>query len=117
MSYLAPDRCWKLPHRLRSTRGPRSRYFSGSHVCHTWGGSTTWSSTLMILGSAMSPRLPNGPEPRPSPGRPGARQDPGRDASVAPGREAWGRWIRNPALLHADDAEPGHDGAERFSGP
>jgi hypothetical protein len=23
----------------------------GNHVCHTWGGSTTWSSTLMIRGS------------------------------------------------------------------
>ena len=53
MSYLAPERCLKPPHFFRSTRGPRSRYFSGSQVCQTWGGSTTWSSTLMILGSAM----------------------------------------------------------------
>src|ERR1700722_7636552 len=58
MSYLAPERCLKLPHCLRSTRGPRSRHFFGSHVCHTWGGSTTWSSTLMILGSAMTSRVP-----------------------------------------------------------
>src|SRR3974390_2430620 len=55
MSYLAPDRCLNEPHRLRSTRGPRSRYFSGSQVCQTWGGSTTWSSTLMILANAMAP--------------------------------------------------------------
>src|SRR5262245_59935316 len=35
-------------------RGPRSRYFCGSQVCHTCDGSTTWSSTLMIFGSAMT---------------------------------------------------------------
>src|SRR5438874_4984276 len=44
--------CLKSPHRLRSTWGPFSRYFSGSHVCQTCDGSTTWSSTLMIFGSS-----------------------------------------------------------------
>src|SRR5581483_8664712 len=38
------------PSPCRSTRGPRSRNFSGSHVCHRWGGSTTWSSTLTMRG-------------------------------------------------------------------
>src|SRR5216684_3732996 len=38
----------------RSTRGPRSRNLGGSHACQTWAGSTTWSSTLMILGIAAS---------------------------------------------------------------
>src|SRR5206468_7266772 len=42
----------KSPHRLRSTWGPFSRYFWGSHVCQTCDGSTTWSSTLMIFGSS-----------------------------------------------------------------
>src|SRR6476469_135963 len=37
----------------RFTRGPCSRYFSGSHVCQTCAGSTTWSSTLMIFGSSI----------------------------------------------------------------
>ena len=42
---------WRMPAMpRRSTLGPRSRNRSGSHVSHTWGGSTTWSSTLMILG-------------------------------------------------------------------
>ena len=27
-------------------------YFSGSHVCHRWGGSTTWSSTLTRIRSS-----------------------------------------------------------------
>src|SRR5436190_14003416 len=44
--------CLKSPHRFRSTWGPFSRYFSGSHVCQTCDGSTTWSSTLMIFGSS-----------------------------------------------------------------
>ena len=39
---------------LALDRGPRARHFSGSQVCHTCGGSTTWSSTLMIRGSAMA---------------------------------------------------------------
>src|SRR5437764_15273373 len=44
--------CLKSPHLFFSTCGPFSRYFSGSHVCQTCGGSTTWSSTLMIFGSS-----------------------------------------------------------------
>src|SRR5436190_10116879 len=44
--------CLKSPHRFRSTWGPFSRYFAGSHVCQTCDGSTTWSSTLMIFGSS-----------------------------------------------------------------
>ena len=56
MAYLAPFFMRILPHCFRSTRGPFSRYFSGSHVCQTWAGSTTWSSTLMIFGrSTASP--------------------------------------------------------------
>src|SRR3954452_24907008 len=35
-------------------RGPRARCLSGNHVCHTCAGSTTWSSTLTILGSCWS---------------------------------------------------------------
>src|SRR5688500_7441041 len=35
---------------LRSMRGPASRYRSGSHVCQRCDGSTTWSSTLTIIG-------------------------------------------------------------------
>src|SRR3954463_697265 len=50
--YRAPGLSRKSPHRLRSMRGPCSRYFSGSHVCQTCDGSTTWSSTLMIFGSS-----------------------------------------------------------------
>ena len=34
-TYFAPGLCENGPHRLRSTRGPCSRYFSGSQVCHT----------------------------------------------------------------------------------
>src|ERR1700734_3107332 len=34
----------------RSTRGPRSLNLAGTQDCHTGAGSTTWSSTLMILG-------------------------------------------------------------------
>src|ERR1700730_5456310 len=37
----------------RSTLGPRSRNFGGSQVSQRWGGSTTWSSTLMIFGSSV----------------------------------------------------------------
>src|SRR5688572_27202798 len=35
---------------LRSTCGPASRKRSGSQVSQTCGGSTTWSSTLTIIG-------------------------------------------------------------------
>src|SRR5665213_552451 len=52
-TYLAPGLCENAPQRLRSTRGPFSRYFSGNQVCHTCAGSTTWSSTLMIFGSSI----------------------------------------------------------------
>src|ERR1700728_4164200 len=38
----------------RSTRGPRSLNLAGSQDCHTCAGSTTWSSTLMILGIETS---------------------------------------------------------------
>ena len=34
----------------RSTLGPTARYFSGSQRCQRSGGSTTWSSTLTIMG-------------------------------------------------------------------
>src|SRR4051794_25321185 len=50
--YFAPGVSLKSPHFLRSTFGPRSRHFSGNQVCQTCGGSTTWSSTLMIFGSS-----------------------------------------------------------------
>src|SRR5215471_851011 len=43
----------------RSTLGPRSRYRSGSQVSQTWGGSTTWSSTLMILGITTESDTPS----------------------------------------------------------
>ena len=50
---VEPAHVWQtwLPEKWRE-RGPRSRHFEGNHVCQTWGGSTTWSSTLMIFGSS-----------------------------------------------------------------
>jgi hypothetical protein len=39
-----------LGERARTMRGPCSRYRAGSRSCHTWGGSTVWSSTEMIQG-------------------------------------------------------------------
>ena len=48
--------CFMPPTPRRSTFGPRSRYFAGSHGSQTCAGSTTWSSTLMIFG-IMAPRL------------------------------------------------------------
>src|SRR5205807_3081149 len=39
-------------------RGPTSWYLAGSRSDHTVGGSTTWSSTEMILGSCMLPIVP-----------------------------------------------------------
>src|SRR5437764_893434 len=39
-------------------RGPTSWYFDGSRSDHTVGGSTTWSSTEMILGSCMARSYP-----------------------------------------------------------
>ena len=42
----------------RSTCGPRSRNFAGSHVCHRWAGSTTWSSTLTIRGISIGVLVP-----------------------------------------------------------
>src|SRR5712691_6812151 len=53
LTYFAPGLCENAPHRLRSMRGPRSRYFCGNQVCHTCAGSTTWSSTLTIFGSSI----------------------------------------------------------------
>src|SRR5215831_15600906 len=46
--------CRMVPIPRRSTRGPRSRRLAGSQSRHRWAGSTTWSSTLMILGSSRS---------------------------------------------------------------
>ena len=43
--------CGRCPR--RSTLGPRSRKRAGSQVSHTCGGSTTWSSTLTIVGSSQ----------------------------------------------------------------
>src|SRR4051794_36872057 len=54
ISYFAPPFSLNPPHFLRTIFGPRSRNLSGSHVCQTCGGSTTWSSTLMILGSSAT---------------------------------------------------------------
>src|SRR5580692_4176892 len=34
----------------RTMRGPISAYFAGRRSCQTLGGSTTWSSTEMIIG-------------------------------------------------------------------
>ena len=51
--YEAPVASEKSPHRARSTRGPRSRIEAGRRSCHKCGGSTTWSSTLMIFGSSV----------------------------------------------------------------
>src|SRR4051812_26370655 len=59
-SYFAPGLCTKGAQLWRSTRGPWSRYFSGNQVCHTCGGSTTWSSTLMILGKSTTLTLASG---------------------------------------------------------
>src|SRR5438309_83675 len=53
LTYFAPGLCENAPHRLRSMRGPFSRYFCGNQVCHTCAGSTTWSSTLTIFGSSI----------------------------------------------------------------
>src|SRR5438132_8619276 len=53
LTYFAPGLCENAPHRLRSIRGPVSRYFCGNQVCHTCAGSTTWSSTLTIFGSSI----------------------------------------------------------------
>ena len=44
------------PHRARSMRGPCSRIRAGSRSCHRCGGSTTWSSTLMMLGISRTAR-------------------------------------------------------------
>src|SRR5256885_16221575 len=60
MSYFAPLTSVILPKRSRTMRGPFSLYFSGSHACQTWAGSTTWSSTLMILGSSTTLTLASG---------------------------------------------------------
>ena len=59
-TYFAPGLCENAPQRLRSMRGPFSRYFCGNQVCHTCAGSTTWSSTLMIFGSSMYLTLASG---------------------------------------------------------
>src|SRR5262245_9288247 len=42
----------------RSAFGPRSRNRAGSHVSQRCGGSTTWSSTLMILGKSACTHAP-----------------------------------------------------------
>src|SRR5262245_21275815 len=64
-----------------SMRGPRSRNFSGSHFCHRCGGSTTWSSTLMILGSSIAPP-PLRPARPPYSATPWALRPAGLDGSV-----------------------------------
>ena len=50
--------CFIDPMPRRSTRGPRARKRSGSQRSQRCAGSTTWSSTLMILGSSAAMRAP-----------------------------------------------------------
>src|SRR5580765_1515146 len=40
------------PSPCRSTRGPMSLYLLGKRSWKTWGGSITWSSTLITFGRA-----------------------------------------------------------------
>src|SRR5262245_36857107 len=40
------------------TRGASSRNLAGTRVCHTSGGSTTWSSTEIIHSSSSSTVVP-----------------------------------------------------------
>src|SRR5258708_6086199 len=44
--------CFMTPMPRRSTCGPAARCLAGSHRSKRCAGSTTWSSTLMILGSS-----------------------------------------------------------------
>ena len=56
---VPPPMCSMSPMPRRSALGPRSRKRAGSQVSHRCGGSTMWSSTLMIFGSGV-----RAPEPR-----------------------------------------------------
>src|SRR5688500_9697786 len=49
---------------MRSMRGPTSWYLDGRRSSQTFGGSITWSSTLMILGrsAAMCATVSCGPD-------------------------------------------------------
>src|ERR1700722_14951096 len=47
----------------RTIRGPTSAYLEGSRSCHTLGGSTTWSSTEMIIGRGSGMAIQRSPPP------------------------------------------------------
>src|ERR1700689_2464383 len=45
----------------RTIRGPMSAYLEGRRSCHTLGGSTTWSSTEMIIGRGSGMAIQRSP--------------------------------------------------------